>query len=119
MREEVPDRTSLLAPSFRQPVKGASHAGSDAEDVASRPWGERAPIIEAADACGDQTIEQILLAEIRRLLLVDLLTLQVSDHDDALIALGATLTYRSQPDSDSHRMSQANATAVLHIHAAV
>ena len=84
-QESVVGVHALRSPRFCQPVERPGHAGSDAEDVASRPWGERAPVIQASDARGDQAVEQVLLAEFRRLLLADRLVLQGS-HDDALDA---------------------------------
>ena len=99
------DWNVLLPPRFRHLVDGPRHAGGDTENVAPRPWGKCAPVIETSDARGHQAIEQILLAEFRRLLIVDLLMTKISDHDDALTASSPTLTYRRGAGSDRHRMS--------------
>lgn len=73
-----------LALGFRHLIDRPGHAGGDAEDVASRARGERAPVIETADARGHQPIEQVLIAELRRWLIFDLPMARISDHDDAL-----------------------------------
>src|SRR6185437_3647708 len=106
---------ALLLTRFHHLVDGPGHAGGDTEDVAPRPWGERAPVIEASDARGHQTIEQVLLGEFRRLLIVDLLMTKISDHDDALTVSSPTLTYRRGPDSDRHRMSFAGCRPRLYL----
>src|SRR6185312_14747888 len=101
-------RTPSLPACFRHLVDGPGHAGGDAKDVASRPRGKRAPVFETSYARRHQAVEQVLIAECRRILIVDLLITQISDHDDALTASSPTLTYRSRPDSDRHRMSFAD-----------
>lgn len=88
MKREGLAETPSFLPHFRHPVDGARHAGGDAEDIASRPWRERDPVIETSYAGGRQPIEQVLLAEIERLSIGDLLTTIASDHDDALAASG-------------------------------
>jgi hypothetical protein len=85
-------------------IDGPGHAGSNAEDIASRPWGECAPVIETSNTGSNQSVEQVLLAEFRRLRLIERLDMQISGHDDALTAYGATLTYRTPLDSDRHPM---------------
>lgn len=76
----------LPALRLRHLVNRASHAGGDAEDVASLPRGKGAPVIEASDARSHHAIEEVLLAELRGLSRVDLPIMQDSAHDDALCA---------------------------------